>query len=180
MKHFQIVFFILLSGTLFSQSYLGTITKQVNFRMGPGSEYEIINSLKIGTQVFISSLETENDFYNIIDIKTDNEGYVHKSFVKIGKLVTESDGGFIAASGESNGYESEVNIYNNTNIILTLKLNSDIYKFAPNEKKNIVLNPGDYSFRASAPGVIPNIGVKNFKINQAYKWQFYIVTKKYN
>ena len=62
-------FFLLLYNLGFSQSYLGTITKQVNFRQGPSSDYEIISSLKPGTQVFISSTETEDDFYNIIDIK---------------------------------------------------------------------------------------------------------------
>ena len=63
MKHFQILFFILFTGTIFSQSYLGFITKQVNFRAGPGSDYEIISSLKPGTQIFISSLEADDDFY---------------------------------------------------------------------------------------------------------------------
>lgn len=70
-----------MSNGLLSQSYLGTITKQVNFREGPGSDYEIISSLKPGTEIFISSLETDNDFYNVIDIKSNKEGYVHRSFV---------------------------------------------------------------------------------------------------
>lgn len=178
MKHLQIVFFILFTGTIFSQSYLGFITKQVNFRAGPGSDYEIISSLKPGTQIFISSLEADDDFYNIIDIKTDKEGYVHKSFVKVGKIISESDGSFIAASGESSGDDTEVNVFNNTNITMTLKLNTEAYRFNPQETKNIVLTPGDYSFRASAPGVVPSIGIKNFKINGAYKWQFYIVRSR--
>jgi uncharacterized protein YraI len=66
MKKSLILFFIFLATSLYSQSYLGTITKQVNFREGPGSEYSIIRSLKIGMQIFITSLETENDYYNII------------------------------------------------------------------------------------------------------------------
>lgn len=178
MKHFQILFFILFTGTIFSQSYLGFITKQVNFRAGPGSDYEIISSLKPGTQIFISSLEADDDFYNIIDIKTDKEGYVHKSFVKVDKIVSEGDGSFIAANGEATGNDTEVNVFNNTTRTMTLKLNSEVYKFDPKETKNIVLTPGDYSFRASAPNVVPSIGTKNFKINGAYKWQFYIVTTK--
>ena len=59
-----IFFFFLLSISGFSQSYLGNITKQVNFREGPGSDYEIIKSLKPGSQIFISSLDTDDDFYN--------------------------------------------------------------------------------------------------------------------
>jgi uncharacterized protein YgiM (DUF1202 family) len=52
--------------TIFSQSYVGTITKQVNFREGASTDNSIISSLKPNTQVFIISLETENDYYNII------------------------------------------------------------------------------------------------------------------
>lgn len=160
------------------QSYLGTISKQVNFRKGPGSDYEIINSLQPGTQVFILSSESENDFYNIINIKTDEEGFVNKSYVKIGKLISKSDGGFIQETGNSTSYNAEANIFNNTNYTMTLKLNTEVYKFLPKETKNIVLIPGEYSFRASAPNVIPNVGVKNFKINGAYNWQFYIQTRR--
>jgi uncharacterized protein YgiM (DUF1202 family) len=177
-KKVSLVFFLILYNFGFSQSYLGTITKQVNFRQGPSSDYEIISSLKPGTQVFISSIEIEDDFYNIIDIKSDKEGYVHKSFVKVGKLISKSDGGFIQETGNSTTDNAEANIFNNTNITMTLKLNSEVYKFMPKETKNIVLTPGDYSFRASAPNVIPNVGVKNFKINGAYNWQFYIQTRR--
>jgi len=172
------LFIFLITNICFSQSYLGTITKQVNFREGPGQDYEIISSLKPGTQVFISSTETDDDFYNIIDIKNDKEGYVHKSFVKIGKLISKSDGSFIQETGNTTSENAEANIFNNTNIIMTLKLNSEVYKFMPKETKNIVLTPGDYSFRASAPNVIPNVGVKNFKINGAYNWEFYIETRR--
>ena len=60
-------FFLLMmffSLTAIGQAYLGTITQQVNFREGPGKVYNVINSLKAGTQIFIVSLETDNDFYD--------------------------------------------------------------------------------------------------------------------
>lgn len=98
------------------------------------------------------------------------KGFVKKSFVKVGKLISKSDGGFIQETGNSTTENAEANIFNNTNITMTLKLNTEVYKFLPKETKNIVLTPGDYSFRASAPNVIPNVGVKKFKINGAYNW----------
>ena len=163
---------------VFGQSYLGTINKKVNFREGPSSNENIISSLKPNTQIFIISLETENDYYNIIDIATDKDGFVHKSYVKIGKLVNKSNGSFISASGNSASYDSEATIFNNTTITMTLKLNAEVYRFSPKETKNITLTPGDYDFRASAPGVVPNVGVKNFENNRTYTWQFYIVTSR--
>ncbi|MBP6754758.1 MAG: hypothetical protein KA210_01325 [Bacteroidia bacterium] len=177
-KLFILFFFFLLCIPGFSQSYLGNISKQVNFREGPGSDYKIIKPLKLGAQIFISSLDTDNDFYNIVDIESDLEGYVHKSYVKVGKLISKSDGSFIQESGNSSSDEAEVSITNDSNRTMTLKLNSTTYKFNPKEKQDLILSPGDYSFRASAPNVIPNIGVKNFKLNGAYRWTFYIVTRR--
>lgn len=59
----------------FCQSYLGKITKQVNLRSDASSYGTILKSLKPGSQIFISSLETENDYYNVIDIASDKEGF---------------------------------------------------------------------------------------------------------
>lgn len=170
----MILFFV--SHAIYSQSYLGTITKQVNFREGPGSDYEIIKSLKPGNQIFISSLETENDFYSIINIATNEEGYVHKSYVKVGKLVTRSNQSVFTPDGVSSSYESELKIFNNTSKTLTLKMNSEMFYFSPYETKNISISPGEYDFRASAPGVIPYIGNESLNSGQAYSWQFYIRT----
>lgn len=170
--------FILFSISGFSQSYLGNITKQVNFREGPGSDYKIIKSLKPGAQIFISSLDTDDDFYNIVDIESDIEGYVHKSYVKIGKLISRSSGGIFIPEGDSEVYESEISVFNNTTKTLTLKLNSEIYFFSPKETKKISLEPGECDFRASAPGVIPNIGTEHLDGNRRYSWQFYISTRR--
>lgn len=165
--------------TTIAQSYLGTITKQVNFRQGPGKDYDVINSLKPGTQIFIISLDSENDFYDIIDIETNKEGYVHKSFVKVGKQVKENNEGIFSSSGETSSYNPEVEVFNNTDLTLTLKLNDEIYTFTSQEKRTITVSPGAISYRASAPGVIPNIGTEHLKSNEGYTWQFYIVTKRY-
>ena len=177
-KKVLLLFLILVSNAIYSQSYLGTINKQVNFRAGSSSSDKIISSLKAQTQIFIISLETDNDYYNIIDINTDKEGYVHKSYVKIGKLVSKSNESVFMPSGQISNYNSEVKIFNNTSKTLTLKLNTEQYYFSPYETKNINLTPGEYDFRASAPGVIPFIGTENLNSRQGYSWQFYITTRR--
>lgn len=171
-----ILFSFFISG--FSQSYLGTITKNVNFRAGSGSDYKIISSLKPNKQIFIISLETENDYYNIIDIATDKEGYVHKSYVKVGKLVNKSNESVFTPNGESSTYDPEVKIFNNTSKTLTLKMNTQLFYFSAYETKNISISPDQYDFRASAPGVIPYIGTERLGSKQAYSWEFYIVTQR--
>ncbi len=178
-KKVSILLLIILCTVLDSeaQSYLGSITKQVNLREGPGTAYNTIVTLKAGSQVFIVSLEAENDFYNVVDIQTNKEGYVHKSFIKVGQRVKENEPGIFAPSGETTSYNPQVEIFNNTKLKLTLKLNDKNYSFDPNEKRTITLSPGAVSYRASAPGVIPNIGTEIVKSNEGYTWQFYIVTR---
>lgn len=161
----------------FAQSYLGTIIKQVNFREGAGIEYDVIGSIKQGSQIFIVSLETENDFYNIIDITTNKEGYVHKSFVKVGKRIKENDKAVFSSSGETTSYKPEVEVFNNTSLTLTLKLNSETYSFSPKQKRTLTIEPGSISYRASASGIIPVFGSQILQSNQGYTWQFYIVTR---
>lgn len=177
-KKVLLLFLIIISNVIYSQSYLGKITKQVNFRAGSSSSDNIISSLKPQTQIFIISLETENDYYNVIDIATDREGYVHKSYIKVGKLVSKSNESVFTPSGQTSNYNSEVKIFNNTSKTLTLKLNTELYHFSPHETKNINLTPGEYDFRASAPGVIPYMGTENLDSNQGYSWQFYISTSR--
>lgn len=171
-----LLLFSALSISVFSQSYLGWTTKQVNFRESPSTDATILSSLKGGTQIFIVSLETENDFYNVIDIETNTEGYVHKNLVKVGKQVKENEQGMFTPSGETTSYNPDIEIFNNTNKTLTLKLNSESYSFSAKEKRTLTVTPGTISYRASAPGVLPNIGTEYLKSNQGYTWEFYIVT----
>ena len=163
--------------TGFTQSYLGWITKQVNFRQGPGTEYNIISSLAPGTQIFIVSIESDNGFYNVIDIATDKEGYIHSSYIEIGQEVAKNEGGLFSPSGETTSYDPEIEIFNNTSRTLSLKLNTQTFSFRPQEKKTVTLSPGRYNYRASAPGVIPNIGTEYLEKSIGYSWEFYIVTE---
>jgi hypothetical protein len=162
--------------TSFAQSYLGWATKQVNFRSGPGTEYEVISAIPAGSQIFIVSTETVNDFYNIIDIATDKEGYIHKSFVKLGDKVEVNNEGVFTLTGKSNSANATLKIYNNTNISMTLMLNGEKFPFKPQEKRSIEYRPGTWFYRASAPGVIPNIGTEEIQSNAVYDWEFYIVS----
>lgn len=177
MKKIIIIFFLVAAfNGIYSQSYLGTVTKQVNFREGSNSDTNIIGSLKPKTQIFIVSLEAKNNYYNVIDITTDREGYVHKSYVLVGELVSKSSESVFSTTGKSTTYNCDVKIFNNTSKTMSLKMNEDMFYFKPYETKNMEMNPNSYDFRASAPGVIPYIGKEKLNSNQGYSWEFYIVT----
>jgi uncharacterized protein YgiM (DUF1202 family) len=100
-----------LSFTSFSQSYIGWTTKQANFREGAGTEYGIISSLQGGTQLFIILLETEYEFYNVIDIKTNKTGYIHKSLVNIGEELPKNEKEIFTPNGQIESYNPEIVVY---------------------------------------------------------------------
>src|SRR5687767_8270794 len=91
-----------------AQSYLGSISKQVNFRQGPGTDYKVIKTLKQGVKVFIISSDLENDFYNIIDIESNEEGYVHRSYIIVGKEIPKNSEGIFNPKGSTSTYNAEI------------------------------------------------------------------------
>lgn len=162
---------------LAAQAYLGNTIKQVNLREGPGTAYPVLRSLVGGTQLFIVSAETIDGFYEVIDIMTNTEGYVHSSFVRLGEHVQLNEEGVFTPAGRSASVNPELQIYNNTKLPLTLKMNEVTYQFRPQERRTLTVSSGRYDYRASAPGVIPDIGIEVLDTRTIYTWEFYIITR---
>lgn len=175
---FFVVLLTIFAIQVYSQSYLGYISKKVSMREGPGTDYSILLSLKKNSPVFIFSMTTDNDYYHIIDIETNTEGYVPSTFIKSIETIEKTSDKVFSPTGRISSAYSEVYIHNNTSKTMTLKLNSSAYVFSPNESKSISLSPGSYDFVASASGVIPNYGSKYFEKGMGYNWEFYIITTR--
>jgi hypothetical protein len=166
----------LFTSFLWAQSYIGRTTGNVNFRTEPNTTSVIIKQISKGSQIFIISSTTIDGFYNVIDIETDQEGYLHSSFVNLEQRIEETEGGVFVPTGRIQTVNPELKIHNNTSLTLTLKLGDTKYSFRPQERKTITTTPGKCYYRASAPGVIPDAGSDYFESNNAYEWEFYIVT----
>jgi hypothetical protein len=162
---------------LLGQSYLGITTRKVNFREGPSEDYEIIKKLQPGSQLFLYSLDTDNDYYFVIDVETNEEGYVHQKYTKIIQEVKRNEQGIFTPIEETSVYNPSIEIFNNTSRTLTLKLNNTRYTFNSYERKILELSPGVYDYYASAPLVIPDYGSEKLQSNYSYSWEFYIVTR---
>ena len=114
---------------------------------------------------------------NIIDIESNTEGYVYETFIEFGDKIEKSKGEMFSSKGSTNSYDTQIEIYNNTNLTLTLKLNDIKFQFKPEEKRTISTKPGVVNYIASAPNVIPLNGSKNFEEYSSWTWQFYIQSK---
>jgi uncharacterized protein YgiM (DUF1202 family) len=161
-----------------AQSYLGYVSKQVNFRTESNTSCKIISSLARGTALFVISKDKINGFYQVLNIETNEEGFVHSSFVQLDKMLPKNEDGIFTPVGKTSSAIPIIKIHNNTNLTLTLKLNNDLYTFSPQERKTLTLSSGSYSYRASAPGVLPDYGTENMQSNYEYEWSFYISTSR--
>ena len=158
------------------QSYLGTVIKSANLRAGAGGDYEVLSTLKKGETVFVFPSEPELDFYNVIRVKTGTEGWVSKKLVKLGKEVEKSKGSAFSPLGEIESSNSEAEVFNNTSLTLSLRLNGTTHTFSPGEKRKLELTEGKYDYYAFAAGVLPASGEHFFESGMGYTWQFYIST----
>ena len=161
-----------------NQSYLGFVKQTVNLRKGPGTDFNIIKSLPTGTQIFVISTDKKNNYYNVIDLETNVEGYIYNTYVEFDKAVNINEDDLFVESGKSSfSTVSEVKVYNNTNKTLTVFIGGSNYLFSAQEKRSINIKPNEYNYRVTAPGVIPYLGKDKVKAGYNYSWEFYIVAK---
>ena len=165
------------SNNTITGSYLGFVKQTVNFREGPGTDYSIIKTLSAGTQIFIVSNNKKNNYYNVIDLETNLEGFVYNTYVEFDKPIEINEDDLFVENGKSSFSSiSEVDVYNNTNKTLTVFIGGSNYLFSAQEKRKISIKPNEYKYRVTAPGVIPYLGKDNIKSGYNYSWEFYIVT----
>lgn len=171
-----LILLIILSINSYAQSYLGLTTKQANLREAPDKTSEVLDQLKANSQLFIYSIETTDEYYNVIDIATDQEGWIHKSLIKLTKPLPKSTERLFTADEKINSSDCTVTIKNNTSLSVTVKLNSNYYYFDSQETKTLTITPGSYQYIASAPSVIPYYGDDTLMSGYSYSWTFYIET----
>lgn len=175
MKKIQVLFmFLFLSGSVFSQSYLGYVLKSTALYTQPNDTSKIVEMLERGNAIYIETKQTDNGFLKALIINSNNEGYIRDDDVQIDKQLQENEEGVFTPTSKIENSNSQIIIKNSTKLNLLLKLNDKRYSFDPGERKSIDIAPGSYSYRASAAGVLPNFGTETFKRNQQYEWEFYV------
>ena len=159
------------------QKYIAYTTQRVNMRECSSTECDIIKVLKQGSALFVDKNDEEDGFYKVLDIDSNEEGYVSKKFISFKKRVEQNDGEMFRPIKKTfHTYAlPTVKIENNTELTLTLVLNGVKYSFKPYGSQTLTLQAKTYEFRASAPGVIPLAGKKTLELDYDYDWTFKIV-----
>ena len=159
------------------KSYIGIVNKEIDLLSGPGSGFEIIKNLIPGNQLFIISDKPINDYYNVIDIVSNEEGYVHKSFVELANEVeiNEVNDLFKFAGKSESLTSSRIEAINSSEKPMTLILGGSTWLFAPKGKWFINVSPGYYKIIVSSPNVIPYIEKVEIESGKNYKREYVII-----
>ena len=162
------------------KSYLGTTNQEINLMLGPSNEFEVIKSLALGTEVFIISDKTINNYYHVIDMTTNEEGYVDMKYIDLGDevVINEIDQLF-KSSGKSESLTScRINAYNISDKKMTLKMAGSTWVFVPNGKWVINIPPGIYKIIVTHPDADPYIGRVEFIGGLNYEKEFTVNKEK--
>lgn len=170
-----LVWFALLFCTpVVAQNYSVFVTDSVNLYQYPHEDSASMKELLPQEVLFCYCDSAINGFYRVIDIASDNEGYVSSGSFQRGKIIPENQQAMFSPEGELNQREPILTVINGTDTTISLRLNDTVYKLSPKEEKVLVLEPGNYRYVASAPGVIPMHGVDELKEYLRYRWRFFV------
>lgn len=160
--------------------YLCKVTTAVNLREGPSTQYnKILKMLRGSSFVVILDDDAEvnkGDFVYGLYIDENIYGYVCETYLDVVKELETDKNGVLSRTGESYGYDPEIEIKNNTSRKITVRVNNTNIPFNPYENLTITCEPGPVSIFASSPGVIPYSATDYVSENSSYSWTFYIKT----
>ena len=159
------------------KSYIGIVNKEIDLLSGPGPGFEIIKNLIPGNQLFIISDKPINDYYNVIDIVSNEEGYVHKSSIELANEVeiNEVNDLFKFAGKSESLTSSRIEAINSSEKPMTLIFGGSTWLFAPKGKWFINVSPGNYKIIVSSPNVIPYIEKVEIESGKNYKREYVII-----
>ena len=163
-----------------STYHIAYTTANVNLRDKPSVQSDILGKIGKGDILFLDILEEVDGFYKVHVLNSSKEGYVSKKYVDLGRTISKpTKGAFQVLRNSGFNEPPKAEIFNNTDLVLSLTIGGKQYAFKPRSKKKIVLEPGLLYYMASAPGVNPKFGTQEFKKGDEYTWEFIIVTHRF-
>lgn len=146
-------------------------------RETPSEDGEKVLLLKKKATLALIDREDTDGWLNVIHVKSGKEGWIkakHVSLVLSDKPTPQPV--FNEQKIEDN-VNPEIELENASYKDLTLKVGEDRFEIPKHTTKTVSIMPGDYKYYASAPGVFPALGNKDFRTGYRYTWKFWIETR---
>lgn len=171
-RAFVFAFIVCISFPLKAQLRIGTANTSLNFREGPGTQFNILHTLTTSNLLVVLPRAPENDFIEVFDVETSKRGYVSESHVVITDTLTFGKQNFFEKSGASATGHIEIELLNGTTHHLFVWINQISYDIGPREKKILILEEEEVIYFTSTPGLFPVFGKENLQRGNTYIWKF--------
>ncbi len=155
-----------------AQLRIGTANTGVNFREGPGKDYQIKQTIDTSNLLVVLPREAVNGFIEVFDVETSSRGYVAENLIHITDTLNFGQQHFFEKSGENANGDVEIDLINTTSLTLYVWINKFAYDIAPHEKKVLVLADEEVIYFSSAPGLFPVFGKEILQKGNTYTWKF--------
>ena len=157
--------------------YMAQVTTDLNLRSGRGTEYDVITTIPKGSYVFLTSVDANYKFRNVLDVENDLYGYVSAAYLRNFRKVNVDENGQLQIDAPNYKAYADVVVTNETNRHVTISIGGVTKKFAPQEIRTFSdMCPGRYKVMATSPGVRPYVGYDRLEGGYQYSWTFYIST----
>lgn len=166
------ILFISTLNTLSAQLQVGNSKQRVNFREGPGTNYQIHHSVEKTDLLIILPRPVKNNYVEVFDVQSNTHGFIYKPLINIGDSLPPNPQKFFAKKEQNKGGNVELEIVNGTNKELFVWINQIVYNLAPYEKKILSFDNSDITYFASLKGVFPIYGKEELMTGYTYIWNF--------
>lgn len=154
------------------QLLTGHSDKTVNFREGPGMNFNVSNTIDNSNLLVILPGQAVNGFVEVFDVETSSRGYVYKTLISYGDTLLPQNQFFFEKSEENAQGEIELILINGTNKSLFFWINNLAYDLLPHEQKALIFQDENITYFSSVPGVFPIYGKEILKKGYSYRWSF--------
>ena len=165
----------------FSVQYkLCVVTRNLNLRNAPFPDGEIVCVMPEGSYVVLKEYEHvkfAEGYVSVLYIDKDISGYASSTYLKFVQNIETDESGVLEKAGVSEGLDPEIEITNDTNRNITVRINGKSFPFTPRQVMTITCEAGSVDILASSPGVIPYSAKDFVEENALYTWKFYIKTR---
>lgn len=171
LSYFFIIISVCFDSSLLAQLRIGSANTGLNFREGPGTEYNILHTLDTSNLLVVLPREPKNDFVEVFDVETSSRGYVSQNHIQITDTLAFGKQNFFEKSGEATTGDVEIEVINGTSHTLFVWINKISYDLSPREKKTLVLEEEEVIYFSSTPGLFPVFGKEILQRGSTYVWK---------
>jgi hypothetical protein len=171
LSHFFIVISVCILSPIQAQLRIASANTGLNFRQGPGVEYNIIQTIGTSNLLVVLPREPQNDFVEVFDVETSSRGYVSQNHIQITDTLMFGKQNYFEKSGEAATGDIEIELINGTIHTLFVWINKISYDIAPREKKTLILDDEEVIYFSSTPGLFPVFGKEFLQRGNTYIWK---------